>query len=288
MDLSVDIAKIRWYHGWAELRIPMQMGGIFLNSDKAVRILIEEPTEVCLSLFQSGARTAHDQVDLLICVHMVSASGTIGELVCRSPRKLEAFVTTGDVFLRPGYYIVICHSITTLGSRKIQGHLAIHSSKPIFADMISCPAAMYTDSLVQLTLKEGRLHSSLNGVYPRYITDDFSGLLLMVENVLEDMWVHVKVECSHSVNVLSSRGTLDVADSIPPLSRQIIMILTHFEPTQTYLVQHQLWVRVSHRHALGDFAIYQNGIRPGPDSHSPGFDCPAIEQLHIRKALFYT
>ncbi|EPB67468.1 calpain family cysteine protease [Ancylostoma ceylanicum] len=126
---SVDIAKIRWYQGWAELRIPIQMGGEFMNSDRrffflrAVRILIEEPTEVCLTLFQGGARTAHDQ--------------------------------------------------------------------------------------------------SLNGVFPRYITENFSGLLLMVDNVLEDMWVHVKVECSNSTNVLSSRGTLDVADSIPPLSRQL-------------------------------------------------------------------
>ncbi|RCN26930.1 calpain family cysteine protease, partial [Ancylostoma caninum] len=219
---SVDIAKIRWYQGWAELRIPIQMGGEFMNSDRAVRILIEEPTEVCLTLFQSGARTAHDQVDLLICVHMVSASGTIGDLICRSARKLEAFVSTGDVFLRPGQYIVVCHSLTTLGTRKIHGCLAIHSSKPMFADMVPCPPTVYTDSLVQLTLKEGKLHSSLNGVFPRYITDNFSGLLLMVDNVLEDMWVHVKVECSNSTNVLSSRGTLDVADSIPPLSRQVL------------------------------------------------------------------
>ncbi|EYB98912.1 hypothetical protein Y032_0127g1413 [Ancylostoma ceylanicum] len=284
---SVDIAKIRWYQGWAELRIPIQMGGEFMNSDRAVRILIEEPTEVCLTLFQGGARTAHDQVDLLICVHMVSTSGTIGDLICRSARKLEAFVSTGDVFLRSGQYIIVCHSLTTLGTRKIHGCLAIHSSKPMFADMVPCPPAVYTDSLVQLALKEGKLHSSLNGVFPRYITENFSGLLLMVDNVLEDMWVHVKVECSNSTNVLSSRGTLDVADSIPPLSRQIIMILTHFEPTQTYLVQHQLLVRVSHRHALGDFTIVRNGARTGSESHSPPFGCPAIEQLHSRKALFY-
>ncbi|VDK61176.1 unnamed protein product [Cylicostephanus goldi] len=176
------------------------------------------------------------QVDLMICVHMVSASGTIGELVCRSPRKLEAFVSTGDVFLRPGYYIVICHSLSTLGSRKIQGFLAIHSSKPTFADMVPCSSALYTDSLVQLALKEGRLHSSLNGVYPRYITEDFSGLLLMVDNVLEDMYVHVKVECSNSINVLSSRGTLDVADSIPPLSRQVFQELGVYIVSRSHIL----------------------------------------------------
>lgn len=35
-------------------------------------------------------------------------------------------VLAGDVFLRPGHYIIICHSFSTLGTRKIQGCLAIH------------------------------------------------------------------------------------------------------------------------------------------------------------------
>ncbi|WKY09591.1 hypothetical protein Q1695_002168 [Nippostrongylus brasiliensis] len=283
---AVDIAKIRWYQGWTELRIPLLLGGDFVESDKAIRAVIEEPTELCFTLFQSGARRAQDQVDLLVCVHMVSASGAVGELVYRSPRKLEAFVSTGDIFLRPGHYIVICHSFSTLGTRKVEGCLAIHSSKPIFADMLPCPATMFTDSLVQLVLKEGRIHSSLEGVFPRYVTENFSGLLLMVDNVLEDMWVHAKVECSESVNLLSSRGTLDVADSIPPLSRQIIIILTHFEPTQSYTVHHQLFVRISRQPALGDFATGRSGFRAITESHSPSFDCPAMEQLHFRKALF--
>uniref|UniRef100_A0A7I4YYB2 Calpain catalytic domain-containing protein n=1 Tax=Haemonchus contortus TaxID=6289 RepID=A0A7I4YYB2_HAECO len=284
---AIDIAKIRWYQGWRELRIPLQVGGDFIESDKAVRILIEEPTEVCFTLFQIGARKAQEQVDILVCLHKVSPASTIGELVYRSPRKLENFVSTGDVFLRPGHYIVVCHSFSTLGSKKIQCNLAIHSSKPIYADMLPCPAAMFTDSLVQMVLKEGKIHKSLMGVFPRYVTEDFSGLLLMVDNVLEDMWVHARVECSNSTNLLSSRGALDVADSIPPLSRQIIIILTHFEPTQSYSVEHQLLIRVSRSPALGDFTISRGGFRVSTDSHSPSFGCPAIEQLHSRKALFY-
>ncbi|KAK6050104.1 calpain family cysteine protease [Cooperia oncophora] len=222
---AIDIAKIRWYQGWRELRIPMQFGGDFVDSDRAVRMLIEEPTEVCFTLFQTGARRAQDLVDILVCLHVVSPAGTIGELAYRSARKLEPFVSTGDVFLRPGHYVVICHSFSTLGTRKIQGNLAIHSSKPIFADMLPCPASMFTDSLVQLVLKEGRIHKSLPGVFPRYVNENFSGLLLMIDNVLEDMWVHAMVQCSNSTNLLSSRGALDVADSIPPLSRQVFDFL---------------------------------------------------------------
>ncbi|KAK6028961.1 calpain family cysteine protease, partial [Ostertagia ostertagi] len=267
---AIDIAKIRWYHGWRELRIPMQFGGYFIDTDRAVRILIEESTEV----------------DILLCLHIVSPSGTIGELVHRSHRKLEPFVSTGDVFLRSGHYVVICHSFTTLGTRKIQGCLAIHSSKPIYADMLPCPASMFTDSLVQMVLKEGKIHKSLPGVFPRYVNEDFSGLLLMIDNVLEDMWVHAKVECSNSTNLLSSRGALDVADSIPPLSRQIIIILTHFEPTQSFSVEHQLFVRVSPYPALADF-IVNRGFGVSTESHSPSFGCQAIEQLHSRKALFF-
>ncbi|KAE9413515.1 hypothetical protein Angca_004575, partial [Angiostrongylus cantonensis] len=108
----------------------------------------------------------------------------------------------------------------------------------------------------------------------------------MVDNALDDMWVHVKAECSNSLNVLSSRGALDVADSIPPMSRQIILVLTHCEPTQSFLVQHQLTVRVSARPALGNFAIIGNGRRSDSDTHSPSFESPSMEQLHFHKALF--
>ncbi|VDM64023.1 unnamed protein product [Angiostrongylus costaricensis] len=121
------------------------------------------------------------------------------------------------------WVLTLIHYLTTLGNRKIDGCLVIHSSKPIFADMLPCAASVYTDSLVQLVLKEGTVHSSLPGVYPRYVTNDFAGLLLMVDNALDDMWVHVRAECSNSLNVLSSRGALDVADSIPPLSRQVLV-----------------------------------------------------------------
>uniref|UniRef100_A0A0K0DGR5 Calpain catalytic domain-containing protein n=1 Tax=Angiostrongylus cantonensis TaxID=6313 RepID=A0A0K0DGR5_ANGCA len=198
---SVDIAKIRWFQGWAELRIPMLMGGEFSNTDKAVRILIEEPTEVCFTLFQSGARTARDQVSLIVAY--------------------------------------IC-------------------SKPIFADMIPCAASVYTDSLVQLVLKEGTVHSSLLGVCPRYVTNDFAGLLFMVDNALDDMWVHVKYVdnwfCNSTLNWLMNNNELEV--------------------------------RVSARPALGNFAIIGNGRRSDSDTHSPSFESPSMEQLHFHKALF--
>ena len=36
----------------------------------------------------------------MVCVHEVSSSGHVGDLVARSPRKIENFVTTGEIFLR--------------------------------------------------------------------------------------------------------------------------------------------------------------------------------------------
>ncbi|KAK6048838.1 hypothetical protein COOONC_13657 [Cooperia oncophora] len=67
----------------------------------------------------------------------------------------------------------------------------------------------------------------------------------------------------------------------------IIIILTHFEPTQSFSVEHQLFVRVSRSPALADFTIRRGGVRPSTESHSPSFGCSAIEQLHSRKALFF-
>ena len=62
---AVDIAKIRTHCGWSELRLPIKLGRMHDEWDKAVRFFVEEPTEMCFTLFQSGSRTQGDLVGQL-------------------------------------------------------------------------------------------------------------------------------------------------------------------------------------------------------------------------------
>ncbi|PAV70775.1 hypothetical protein WR25_05407 [Diploscapter pachys] len=100
---SVDVAKIRTYAGWAELRVPLLIGGHSEKNDKVVQLIITEPTEINISLYQKGARTVDDQNDLMVSLHKVSATGKVSDLVARSRREIRAFVSTGNVNFPSSY-----------------------------------------------------------------------------------------------------------------------------------------------------------------------------------------
>ncbi|CAI4223615.1 unnamed protein product [Auanema sp. JU1783] len=274
----VDLAKIRYERPWTDTRIPIQLGGAYDPSDKCIRFIIEQPTEMCFSLYHTDSRQTEDRIDLLICVHERTREGKIGKLIFRSPRTLESFVCTEDTFFSPGEYVIVCHSMSQLGYAKQAGCLAIHSSVSVFGELISCSSLMYRDSLIQLMIKDGNQTFLHQNILVRSITKTIGGLILMVDNNSPDSYIHMTTDCSSSNNVVSSRGTVLMADSVPPKSRQIIVVLTQLEHTSSYLVGHRIPpVRFSKFPALGELALDENTIEA---MHSPLMENETSETVY--------
>uniref|UniRef100_A0A914Y7P3 Calpain catalytic domain-containing protein n=1 Tax=Panagrolaimus superbus TaxID=310955 RepID=A0A914Y7P3_9BILA len=275
---SVEVAHLNV--GWTAQRFPIE-----LNWEQCpiLRITVIEPSEICFTLFQRNARTALDQVDILVLVHREDQSNHHpGELIVRSNRRCLPSVRTDDKFFEPGKYIVCCLSMTHfVEGRTLPATLVMHSARYVEAKFETVAPEIQRQSLVQMALAEGTPLEYLSNVRLYQISNNFSGLLLMIDNLQESYCVQVKADCSSSQNVLSSRGDLNVADCIPPLHRQILLILTHCEPSQSFIVQHQLNQRLTKHAKLGDFAL-----KAFDAQNEPPFIRPSTIALHECKPLY--
>jgi len=74
-----------------------------------------------------------------------------------------------------------------------------------------------------------------------------------VENRDEEKWIQVKCDCHESYNVVSTRGQLKTVDAIPPLNRQVIIILTQLEGSGGFSIAHRLTHRPSATGGLHDW-----------------------------------
>ncbi|XP_071056352.1 calpain-D isoform X3 [Onthophagus taurus] len=272
----IDICKVR--HGWNEIRLSGVLPPLASQQHlSCILLTILEPTEVDFTLFQEGQRKSEksqrSQLDLCIVVFKArSNSSNIGNLVEHSKRQVRGFVGCNKM-LEPAEYIVVPlafnHWHTGLDDiRSFPRYvLAIHSSKKVLAEHITPPLYILADSIISLTLARGQRHEGREGMTAYYLTKGWAGLVVMVENRHENKWIHVKCDCQESYNVVSTRGTLKTVDSVPPLNRQVIIVLTQLEGSGGFSIAHRLTHRLANSHGLYDW-----GSPGGRTSHDPELD----------------
>ncbi|RVE46808.1 hypothetical protein evm_008516 [Chilo suppressalis] len=237
----IDICKVRV--GWHEVRL----AGILppMSSTRHLTCLLltaTQPTEVDFTLFQEGqrnsAKSQRSQLDLCVVVFRTKSgpNAQVGKLVAHSKRQVRGFVGCHKM-LEKGFYLVVClafnHWHTGLeladSSAWPRHVLAAHSSKPLAVERPSLHPHILADAIIGLTLARGQRHEGRQGMTAYYLTKGWAGLVVMVENRHTDKWIHVKCDCQESYNVVSTRGELKTIDSVPPLHRQVIIVLIQLE-----------------------------------------------------------
>ncbi|KAB0799224.1 hypothetical protein PPYR_07104 [Photinus pyralis] len=282
----IDICKARC--GWNEIRLSGILPPLASQQHLSCILLsILEPTEVDFTLFQEGQRKSEksqrSQLDL--CVVLFKARSNppnIGALVEHSKRQVRGFVGCNKMLEAAEYILVplaFNHWHTGLEDADAaypRYVLAIHSSKKLLANQVSPPSHILADAIISLTLARGQRHEGREGMTAYYLTKGWAGLVVMVENRHENKWIHVKCDCQESYNVVSTRGNLKTVDSVPPLHRQVIIVLTQLEGSGGFSIAHRLTHRLANSPGLYDWGDPGMSHDPELDYQTDGLHSPRL------------
>lgn len=234
---KVDVCKLRT--DWHELRYE----GYFPSSCADLRYLsvfeiqVEEAgTEIEITLHQESRRAVnlHKTPLLPICAAIFQLKDvqmkTCGDLVDFSGYKIREFLGC-DIMLDKGVYLIALYAFNHWNSASSSTKtgqalrprfvLSLHSSRLITINC-HCPVpTMQGDTMIELVTAKGRKKQHDDNVFSYYLTctDNWSGLVVVIENRHNDSYLEVIFDAAESTNLHSTRGSLMTQDTIPPMSR---------------------------------------------------------------------
>jgi len=264
----VDVCK--YQPDWAEVTLE----GVFGSPGQpgqVCHLTVFAPTELNISLFQKSNRGKQNESnassDLFIGIYRASSVRSDPRpisYVAHSERRIKPSVLC-NVFLEEGTYLIVPCAFNHWNSGVVLHEqptyaLSIHSSKPVLTDHITMTRYTYSDALFLLVEKLGKQHDGIPGVTCYYMSHKLAGLLVAAENRRSDVHLHVDCDCGNSFNVVSTRGSMQTNDCLPPLTRQILTVLTQLEGSDGYSVSHKLKFRISPFNAYNGRGSHQHPL----------------------------
>ncbi|XP_031551035.1 calpain-15-like [Actinia tenebrosa] len=277
---SVDVCKIR--EDWADVRVTGCFPPFALGPAKVAMATVFAPTELDLCLFQAGIRGVAENkrspLDLLIVVCRSTAAGDSSpkpvSFVMRSKRQVKSSVMCSGI-LEEGTYMIVCTAFnhwTISSDRELADPelikavtdedsfpsyvLAIHSSRAVLVEQVPMPENCLADFMLDVVIKNGKTHGGISGVTCYFLAKGMAGLIVVAENRRPNHHLYVDCDCSESFNIVSTRGSLVVADSVPPLHRQVLILLTQLEGADGFAVSHKLSFRVMENNGFGSYGSH--------------------------------
>jgi calpain-15 len=203
--------------------------------------------------------------------------------MANSESRVESSVGCGTI-LNPGHYVAVCMAFNHWGTPGAVADgtiteypyvLAVHSAKCLLAEEVSAEGSAISDVVIGLALARGDKQNEFEGVTTYILNKRWTGLVVVVENPRVDKWFHIKMDCSSSFNLVSTRGVLVTADAVPPRHRQVIIVLSQLDGEDLVFSEYSMQFRLASFSSLEDWGT--------------GSNCPPVahhlQGLHIPRPI---
>ena len=231
---KADVCKLRpeWHEQRYEGYFPSSCADIRYLSVFEVQVE-ESGTELELTLHQESRRAVslYKTPLLPICMAIFQLKDvqikTCGDLVDFSGYKIREFLGC-DVMLDKGVYLISTYAFNHWNTIPKPAQylrprfvMSLHSSRVITVNCHNPAPSIQGDTMIELVTAKGRKKQHDDNVFSYYLTctDNWSGMVVVIENRHTDSYLEVVFDAGESTNLHSTRGSNMTQDTIPPLSR---------------------------------------------------------------------